>query len=377
MILWDELVHLFMRRGQLALIECRRAELILFRAKIISWLFAVLTPLWIPVDLFVFPHQLGVQFAMLRLGAAVVFVGMALSCRCSTSMTAAHRAMAGLLIVPALFFVICQPLLAHYEISGEIQQSVAASYSFLPFVMVAGLSVFPITALEGAMLCIPVWIINLLVVSMGFDTLPFGTHLGAIWLLILISAVATMAGMSQLHFMQQILSQASRDGLTGAYNRQFGEELLTIYYALAQRNQTHFSVAFVDLDDFKSVNDKFGHDQGDVVLREAARILDKNLRNTDLMIRWGGEEFLLVFPDTDLANARTPLWRIREGGLGTRPDNGRVTASIGIAERVHDNCASWTSLVETADHRMYAAKQTGKNRIIMDDSYPPKVMFAL
>ena len=377
MPIWDEFVHLFMRRGQLALIEARRAELILFRAKVISWLFAVLTPLWIPVDLFVFPLQLGGQFAVLRLGAAIVFVCMAMACRTNTSMTSAHRAMAGLLIIPAAFFIICQPLLSHYEINGQIQQSVAASYSFLPFVMVAGLSVFPITALEGTLLCVPVWIINLLVVYWGYDTLPFGTHLGAIWLLVLISVVATMAGMSQLHFMQQILSQASRDGLTGAYNRRFGEELLNIYYALAQRNQTHFSVAFVDLDDFKSVNDKFGHDHGDTVLREAARTLESHLRNTDLLIRWGGEEFLIVFPETDLSSARTPLWRIRETGLGLRPDNRKITASIGLAERVHDNCPSWASLVETADHRMYAAKQTGKNRIIMDDSYPPKVMFAL
>ena len=370
-------MHLFFRRGQLALVESRRAELILFRAKVVSWLFAVLTPLWIPVDLWVFPAPLGLHFTILRLMAALAFVGLALLCQRSKDMVVAHNVLGGLLIIPTTFFLICQPLLAQYQITGQLEQSVAASYSFLPFVMVAGLSVFPITALEGVALCVPLWLANLGIAYAGYHVLPFETHLGAIWLLVLISAVATMAGMSQLHFMQQILTQASRDGLTSAYTRPFGEELLEIHYALAQRNEKHFTLAFVDLDDFKSVNDRFGHDQGDEVLKNAAATLQGILRSTDLLIRWGGEEFLIVLPDTALGDAKTPLNRIRENGLGLRPDGRKMTASIGVAERVADNGNTWMALVEVADHRMYAAKQTGKNRIIMDDTYPPKLMFAL
>ena len=369
--------HLLYRHHQPPLIETRRAELILYRARVVSILFALLTPLWIPIDLWVFPKGLGADFGILRILAAIAFGGLVMFCRRGNTMHKAHLALTGLLIIPTTFFMVCQPLLAQYDISGQLEQSVAASYSFLPFVMTSGLSVFPITALEGIMLCIPLWLANLFIAYVGYHVLPFETHLGAMWLLVLISAVATLSGMSQLHFMQQILSQSSHDGLTKAFTRQIGEELLGVQFALAQRANKPFTVAFVDLDDFKSVNDKFGHDHGDDVLRNAAQSLQNILRASDILIRWGGEEFLIVIPNTDLESAKAPLQRIMDMGLGLRPDGTRVTASIGVGERIAEKCESWEHLVEIADHRMYAAKQTGKNRIIMDDSHPPTVMFAL
>ena len=369
--------HLLFRHQQPALIEARRAEIILYRAKVVAALFAVLTPLWIPIDLLVFPSGLGLDFCYLRIAASVAFVLLIMSCRHKSSMTMARVALVGLLIIPTSFFMICQPLLAKYQIVGQLQQSVAASYSFLPFVMTAGLSVFPITALEGVLLCIPLWVANLIIAYIGYHVLPFETHLGAMWLLVLISGVATLSGMSQLNFMQQILTQSSHDGLTGAYIRQVGEELLNVHFGLALRTNKPFTVAFVDLDNFKSINDKYGHDHGDEVLRTAAKSLQGVLRNTDVLIRWGGEEFLLVMPGTDLDSARIPLNRIKDNGLGLRPDGSKMTASIGVADLSIEHCSDWAALVEIADHRMYAAKQTGKNRIIVDDSYPPTIMFAL
>jgi len=368
---------LLFRGEQPALVERRRAQVILFRANVVAGLFAVLTPLWIPIDLWVFPTRLGLYFSALRIIASLAFVALILVYRYASSIMAAHHALAGLLAVPTIFFLVCQPLLGQFEFAGQVEQAVAAGYSFLPFVMVAGLAVFPITAMEGALLCIPLWLSTLTVAYLGYHILPFETYLGAMWLLALLSVVSTLAGMSQLHFMQQLITQSSHDALTGAYNRQIGEELLEIHFSLARRTNKPFTLAFVDLDNFKTVNDKFGHDAGDVVLKDSAEFLHNLLRNTDILIRWGGEEFLIAMPNTDLEGARVPLSRLRAQGLGLRPDGTQITASIGACERQTEECPNWQALVDKADHRMYIAKQTGKNRVVYEDASDPEPLLPL
>lgn len=349
---------------QPALVQRRRALLIISRVRIIAVLLGVLTPLWIPVDLLVFDSPLGPYMAGLRALASIAFGGLALSFKEADNMSEAHQALAFLLAIPTTFFLICQPILAHFELTSTLQHTIAASYAFLPFIMVAGISVFPITAVEGAIISAPLLIANLLVALLGLEVLPFASQLGEVWLLMVISGVATLAGMSQLHFMMQLVRQASHDLLTMAYTRYVGEELLDVQFSISQRNQTPFAVAFVDLDNFKRINDQFGHDEGDNAIRQAALSLRRMLRRADLLVRWGGEEFLVVMPNTDAQGASVAIQRLRDIGLGRRPDGLALTASIGVAERQADKCEDWMSLVETADQRMYAAKQSGKGLVI-------------
>lgn len=84
-------------------------------------------------------------------------------------------------------------------------------------------------------------------------------------------------------------------------------------------------------------------------------------------MRWGGEEFILLMPDTSQAQAVAALERLRQGGLGMRPDSTPVTASIGVAERRADKITDWHALIELADQRMYRAKQAGRDRIVAHD----------
>jgi diguanylate cyclase (GGDEF)-like protein len=320
--------------------------------------------LWVPVDLYVFDAPLGAYMCGLRVLATMAFAGLALSFRRSDSMSEAHHALAVLLAVPTTFFLIGQPILARFELHTAVQRSIAASYAFLPFIMVAGISVFPVTALEGVALSAPLLIASLVVALFGFEILPFASQLGELWLLVVIAMVATLAGMSQLHFMMQLVRQASHDILTMAYTRYVGEELLDAQFSLAQRNDAPFAVAFIDLDNFKRINDQFGHDEGDNAIRQAALSLRRTLRRADLLVRWGGEEFLVVMPNTDGHGANVVIQRLCDLGLGHRPDGLELTASIGVAERLVDDCRDWMRLVEIADQRMYAAKQSGKGRVI-------------
>lgn len=359
-----EIFDLLMPTRQSAFVQRRRSLLILSRVRLVAATFAVLTPLWIPVDLYIFEPALAMYLAALRVLASIAFILLCLSYRGADSVVVARWGLVWLLAIPTVFFLISHPLLAQFAITDPAQQVIAAGYAFLPFVMVAGLAVFPITAIEGALLSLPLLVAYLLTGVLGYQLLPFASHLGAQWLLLLLATVATLSGMSQLHFMSQLVDQSSHDGLTRAYNRRVGEEMLVQQFLTALRANTPMSLAFVDLDNFKSINDRYGHEEGDNALRAASASLRKVLRRGDILIRWGGEEFLAIMPNTDPEGARIAVHRLREAGLGMRPDGKPITASIGISERQVDNCQQWSELVEKADQRMYMAKQSGKDRVI-------------
>lgn len=359
-----EIFDLFLPTRQSAFVQRRRALLILSRVRLVAATFAVLTPLWIPVDLIIFETALAMYLAALRVLACIAFAILALSFRGSDSVALARWGMAWLLVIPTVFFLISHPLLGQFAITDPAQQVIAAGYAFLPFVMVAGLSVFPITALEGALLGLPLVGAYFLTGVLGYQLLPFASHLGAQWLLLLLASVSTLAGMSQLHFMSQLVDQSSHDGLTRAYNRRVGEEMLAQQFVSAVRSQSALALAFIDLDNFKSINDKYGHEEGDNALRMASGALRKILRRGDILVRWGGEEFLVVMPHTDPSGAMMAVSRMRQAGFGIRPDGKPLTASIGVAERLLDGIETWTELVEKADQRMYSAKQNGKDRAV-------------
>ena len=364
----SEIVDILVPTRQSAFVQRRRALLILSRVRLVAFTFAILTPLWIPVDLAIFETALGMYLAALRALASVAFVLLGLSYRGADSISSARWGLVWLLAIPTVFFLISHPLLAQFAITDPAQQVIAAGYAFLPFVMVAGLSVFPITALEGVSLSMPLLLAYLLTGILGYQLLPFASHLGAQWLLLLLAMVATLSGMSQLHFMSQLVDQSSHDGLTRAYNRRVGEEIVAQQFLTSLRGDAPLALAFVDLDNFKSINDAYGHEEGDNTLRTVSTALRKVLRRGDVLVRWGGEEFLALMPNTDEDGAAIALARLRDAGLGLRPDGKPVTASIGVAERRVDGCEQWSDLVERADQRMYQAKQSGKDKVVGIDN---------
>ncbi|HYD59862.1 MAG TPA: GGDEF domain-containing protein [Noviherbaspirillum sp.] len=355
----------------LPLLARRRAEMIISRVRMVAGLFAVLTPLWIAIDVLVFAWPVTIMLVVGRIATTIAFVMLAVSFRKSIKMRDAYRALAIMFGIPTLFFIYSHPMLSHFNMAG-FSAAIAAGYAFLPFVMIAGLSVFPLTAVESAVFALPVLAAEALVALMQLDMLNWSSHLGAFWLLFLISTVAALAGMSQLSFMMSLVSQATHDGLTGCFSRTSGEELLDIQFHIAARSGAPLSVAFLDLDNFKQINDRHGHEAGDRVLRNAANRLRANLRSGDIVLRWGGEEFVIVLPDANGSTAAAAIARLKEIGLGERPEGGAVTASIGIAERIADSTCDWQQLVDIADQRMYSAKLAGKDRCIGCDTMMPE-----
>ncbi len=358
-----ELIWLMLPDRHPALLEAQRADMLLSRTKLVAALFAVLTPLWGIFDFLFFPKALAQGLLFGRALATLAFVSILVFFNDPSGFARnARQALLLLFSVPSLFFLYSAILLEQHALA-DMAKALAATHAFLPFLVLAGLSIFPLTALEAGLLALPILTAKAGAGLLYWPNVDWPVALGAFWLLLLIGAVATLASMSQLAFIIALIRSAIRDRLTGAFSRQGGSELLALLFAQSVRSDAPLAVAFVDLDYFKRVNDEHGHEAGDRALVEAARRMADELRADDILVRWGGEEFVIVMPNASAAKATVALERLHAAGFGERPEGGPLTASIGIAERIEDQAGDWNMLVELADARMYEAKQAGRNRI--------------
>lgn len=158
------------------------------------------------------------------------------------------------------------------------------------------------------------------------------------------------------------------DGLTGLYNRRHFEENLDREFFRTQRYPSDLSLAMIDIDHFKLVNDSFGHQFGDYVLREISAIIADSFRKTDMIYRYGGEELAIILTETSMQNASVPLERLRETiAEHVFEHNGQktdITVSIGISTN-YPGVLTQENLVAASDKALYYAKQKGRNKVVM------------
>jgi diguanylate cyclase (GGDEF)-like protein len=174
----------------------------------------------------------------------------------------------------------------------------------------------------------------------------------------------------------ELEEETRRDAMTGVYNRSYLDQVLEREFESATRHKWPLSVAFADLDNFKNINDKFGHQAGDRILQATARILRGNTRETDLIARYGGEEFVVVLPATDAHTAQVVCERIvtafQNTGHTIGAESAHVTISIGCAthgpQTVFENT---TEFIKAADQALYTAKMRGRNRSVPFDRQIP------
>jgi diguanylate cyclase (GGDEF)-like protein len=165
----------------------------------------------------------------------------------------------------------------------------------------------------------------------------------------------------------QVSRQAVTDELTGLSNHRRFQELLAVEMEQVRRYHHYVGLIMLDIDDFKAVNDTYGHQQGDIVLRRVARVLADNSREADFPARYGGEELALILPHTDMGGSFAIAERIRTAVESLRiprvDQDGvlRVTASLGVAASTE---GAKEQLIAEADAALYEAKRQGKNRTI-------------
>ncbi len=168
---------------------------------------------------------------------------------------------------------------------------------------------------------------------------------------------------------QELKEQSIRDALTGLVNRRYLNEQLGLEVARASRDASTIGLLILDIDHFKRFNDTWGHEAGDVVLREVARFLETAARQGDVVCRYGGEEFVVVLPGAPLEVVRRRADEMRHGVRGLKPRSdgqtlGAITASFGAALwPLHG--ASWRDVLEHADHALYEAKRSGRDRVVV------------
>ena len=165
-----------------------------------------------------------------------------------------------------------------------------------------------------------------------------------------------------------VFQAALTDCLTGLYNRRYFEHRLAQELERAKQEEKMLSIIFIDVDNFKSVNDRLGHPIGDQVLKQVASLMKKNLRQVDIITRYGGEEFAVIIPEANDEQAMLVAERLRKAVEEAAFLGQKLTISCGIASFPNHSIDA-ISLIMLADQAMYCAKKTSKNKVVITGQF--------
>ena len=263
---------------------------------------------------------------------------------------------------PIPLILLLVPIVAGTAISLKTQGFFGALWAY-PTVVLFTFSLSRRMANVGSILLL--LIVSALVYR--YIDLAFTIRFFATLTLTIIFANIVLSIIVDLH--RRLLDQAVVDPLTGVFNRRHMERSLSEAIERLRRNSTPTSLLLMDVDGFKSINDQFGHAKGDSVLKEVVSLIAKRSRKLDLLFRIGGEEFMLLLPDTKEAAAAVVAEQLR-ASVAESPllDGRQVTVSIGVGElRPGESLDSW---MKHADDALYAAKKAGRNRVVRGGDVP-------
>jgi diguanylate cyclase (GGDEF)-like protein len=367
-----------------------RSWVVLARVRVWSMLWAILSLLGVPVDLLltVGSHRmigLRLAFGQTVLAASLIFVSYRVGNRTARNQPPQQgevwRAYWLLFGVILAFFVAILPQINALRASPDaLGRLYAGSYEMFPVMLAASIGLLPVTLSEGSLLvflCLSVLWASQSFLSHGAGQSAGVVSLGWLWDLSMTGGIGVLSGVSQTALLLRNFRDIATDPLTGIWNRRAGLSLLALHWirpdsplrsARASRNDgSRLSVVLLDIDHFKRINDRYGHDTGDRVLVALAGRLRRGVRPNDAVVRWGGEEFVLILPGAALADAvrRAEVMLLEMSNL--IPGIGKISFSAGVAEQNTDGAQNFRSLVAIADRRMYAAKQAGRNRVCHQD----------
>ncbi|MEH6546300.1 MAG: GGDEF domain-containing protein [Sneathiella sp.] len=349
------------------LLKRRRARVIVSRIRLLSLLCFIAFPIGFVLDLLAFTGDTLLILGLSRALIALLFLALFFGIGNGETLRDAYRAVGIFFAILLTFQAMYQPLLDLQDISA-IAGIPSAGYVLFPFLIVVCIGIFPFTVKEAFLTLVLFYIVEMLILIILPEHSDPHQRLGILLSLVAAGVLCAFSAISQLLYMASLVDQASIDTLTQCYSRNSGEEIIDVQFRIAQRETAYLSVVFVDLDNFKAINDRYGHESGDKVLRAAAKHIARNGRGSDVLIRWGGEEFVIILPNTNAAGALKTVRRLRNIGLGERPDGSFLTASYGIAELQSSKVNDWQTLVEFADDQMYIVKSNGGDDIAVIDS---------
>lgn len=355
---------LLSRRGHAFGFSDSRALYINSRVRMLALLFAVLTPLWIPIDFLLLEPESFQLMAVVRLFFSLMLLLLYGVPQQDVSLQQAHRRLFALMIMPAVFHLSSLSILA-----SAPHDDYLICYSFLPFLIIVMHSVFPLTLLEGLRLAL----LSITMLSLGpllQGSLWGFSGFANLWLMCLLMGVSLWTQISQLQMKIQLYEEATTDPLTGLLNRRTLMNQLVYIRRQLLRNGRPVALLMMDLDHFKQVNDRYGHQVGDRVLKVFAEILQTQVRSSDYVARFGGEEFLVVLPEARSGDAILLAERIlnacRMAAIDlSASEKIRFSLSIGVG-RLEMNSSVEASL-SAVDEALYRAKKQGRDRYAVVD----------
>lgn len=342
-----------------------RSEYIAIRVRFMAFFYAIAVPLWIPMDyLLLNAEHFSTMIIPKLLLMAVLFPLGKVTLR-KLSNTKLHIVFALTILAACLFYFASMMILNH-----GIAEPLLAGYSFMPFMFVSMLGVFPLT-INWSLGLIFMIMLTYLGLQAALGQLLSMDTANMLWMFIILSGIALWVQSSQLLILLKLYRESSRDPLTGVINRRVLMKCLTSEIEHAKAGGYAFSILMFDLDRFKRINDSYGHLTGDKVLKTTADILQKGIRENDIVARFGGEEFVAVLTDCHYQEAITVAERIRAScyeALVTAPNDDKIQLSTSVGVTEYEPGEDIVVTLNRADESLYQAKEQGRNRVIHSQS---------
>ena len=339
-----------------------RTSYITIRLWFMCMFFALSVPIFSFFDFLFFPNKEAIYLLAARVVLSISLFMLAQALKVWPLVRTVRIVMPLAFLIPMLFFV--ASMLIIRGIPAEIVPSI---FSMMPYFILAMLGLFPLTISGGffVVVCVftPFVIYKLLLVNQ-----PFWLFFNDVWLFMLFAGISLWLQVGQLSMLMKLYRESTVDPLTKLINRR-------VLLRLAQRSHEYhevYSVVMFDLDRFKRINDSYGHAAGDKVLVAVAKVIQKELRTTDIIARFGGEEFVAVLPEINLREASTIASRVAiaissQAVVLADGTELSVTASVGVTQRKQEE--SIDDALKRADDFLYFAKENGRDRVISDDDY--------
>ena len=340
-----------------------RANYISGRLWLMCLFFAVTVPLFSLFDFVILPSEQAQNLLFARGTLSVALFLVAYILKQQPSIILLRGCMLLAFFLPTLFYLYTMVNFASSE-----QTNAPLIYSMMPYLIIAMLGLFPLTILGGLSL--------IAVVFLPFASFEFSQFehniwplVNALWLFLLFAGISLWLQTSQLSMLMKLYRESTVDPLTKLINRRVLMRMAEKEQKQCQQYGLSFSVIMFDLDKFKRINDEFGHHVGDQVLLMTANLMKRELDQTDIAARFGGEEFVAILPGASLVEASRVAERISrtlkaESLLLETGDIIRVTTSIGVTQ--YNANESLEETFKRADDLLYAAKDGGRDRVVSD-----------
>lgn len=331
------------------------------RLRVVQLVFALGFLAWIPIDFALFASERAAPLAQARVGLALALGLLWLATRQLTGAYWTTALIAASVAAIAGFHAV----VVGGVLAGTDADTLDGGYRGLPFVLIGLTALFPVTLRTGAALVAVPIVMFLLVESIRGSLFDIAT-LNMLWMLAFLGGITLWVQAGQLWMLLRLYRESARDPLTGLINRRVLTRSVERQLA-DERSRNDFSLILLDIDRFKRVNDEHGHQSGDIVLQEVAALLQRYLRNDDMVGRYGGEEFLAVLPDADPSQATGIAERLRAAIselVVEGVDGATIDPRISLGVTSHGHGEALDASLQRVDQALYEAKESGRDRVV-------------